>query len=108
MIRLWQDLATTEFGAFDPESTVAVFPVAAVEQHAPHLPLATDALINEGLVDGLLDKPPQRAQILILPAMTVGHSLEHTAFKGTLTIGAETLLASWLDIGRSVARAGIR
>ena len=36
----WQDLATTDFPVNDVEATVAVLPVAAVEQHGPHLPLA--------------------------------------------------------------------
>ncbi len=108
MIQFWQDLTTTDFAALDAESTLAVLPVAAVEQHGPHLPLATDALINAGLIDVLLQQPHRKARVLVLPAMTIGHSLEHTDFKGTLTIAAETLLASWLDVGKSVARTGVR
>ena len=54
----WQDLTTTDFGRVDPERTVALLPVAAVEQHGPHLPLSTDALINDGIVRAALERLP--------------------------------------------------
>jgi creatinine amidohydrolase len=104
----WQDCTTTDFAGLDPERTVALLPVAAVEQHGPHLPLSTDAVINDGLVAALLAAPPGAATVLVLPAMTVGLSTEHTAFAGTLTIADHTLADAWTDIGRSAARAGVR
>jgi creatinine amidohydrolase len=103
----WQDLTTNDFDGLDAERTIALLPVAAVEQHGPHLPLATDALINAGLVDGLLKRTGDNARVLVLPAMTIGHSLEHRDFAGTLSVSAETLLASWVEVGASVARAGL-
>lgn len=108
MLEYWQELASPDFAALDPERTLALLPVSAVEQHGPHLPLATDALINEGLLAALRQKPLPAFRTLVLPALTIGHSLEHRNFSGTLSIEAETLLAAWLDVGRSVARAGLR
>jgi creatinine amidohydrolase len=104
----WQELTTRDFAGLDPEKTIALLPVAAIEQHGPHLPLATDAIINEGIITEALDRLPDRLSVLVLPALTVGSSLEHTAFAGTLSIDAETLLATWKQIGACVARAGIR
>ncbi|HEY4369150.1 MAG TPA: creatininase family protein [Steroidobacteraceae bacterium] len=102
----WQDLTTRDFAGLDPERTVALLPLSAIEQHGPHLPLATDALIAEGLVRAAMARIAQG--LVVLPAMPFGHSLEHVDFAGTLTIGAEALLAAWIDLGRSVARAGVR
>jgi len=104
----WQDLTTTDFGRVDAERTVGLLPVAAVEQHDPHLPLATDALINEALVRATLERAPDNATLLALPAQNVGLSPEHTSFAGTLSIRDMTLLDAWTDIGRSVARTGVR
>jgi creatinine amidohydrolase len=106
--KYWNELTTEDFRDLDAEDTVAVLPVSAVEQHGPHLPLATDALINEGIINATLSRLPKHPAVLVLPDMTVGSSLEHTRFSGTLDIDATTLLAVWLDIGRSIARAGVR
>jgi creatinine amidohydrolase len=105
---LWQELATTDFARVDPQRTIALLPVAAIEQHGPHLPLATDAAINEGLIRATLARLPASASVLVLPALPVGDSLEHTAFAGTLSVDLDALLGLWLAIGRSVARAGVR
>jgi len=106
--REWRDLTTRDFASLDFDRTVAILPVAAIEQHGPHLPLSTDAVICEGLLAALGSTTFSTAKVLLLPAQSVGHSLEHSNFAGTLSLNAETLLASLLEIGRSVARAGVR
>jgi creatinine amidohydrolase len=104
----WQDCTTTDFRNVDPEQTVAVLPVAAVEQHGPHLPLSTDAVINDGLVRATLERLPAQPAVLFLPALTIGNSPEHVSFRGTLSVADATVAAVWTDVGRSVARAGVR
>ena len=104
----WQELKTTEFAGLDPERTVAIFPVAAIEQHGPHLPLATDALINDGIVRAALPGIPDDVIALFLPALNFGTSTEHHDFPGTLSVDSNALLETWLQIGRDVARAGVR
>jgi creatinine amidohydrolase len=104
----WQDMRTTDFATVDAARTIALLPVAAVEQHGPHLPLSTDAVINEGVVRLMMQRLPADSSVLVLPALAVGDSLEHTAFKGTLSVELQALLGLWLSIGHSVARAGVR
>ena len=50
----WEDLVTGDFGRLDPREAVAILPVAATEQHGPHLPLGTDALICDAILDDAL------------------------------------------------------
>jgi creatinine amidohydrolase len=105
----WQSLTTADIESLDPERTVVVLPVAATEQHGPHLPLGTDALINRGIVAATLAaRADNEPALVILPALEIGSSDEHRDFAGTLSIPAERLLAVWIDIGLAVARAGLR
>ena len=105
--RYWQDLPWPEFRTLPPD-TVAVLPVAAMEQHGPHLPIAVDTTINQGIVARALTKLPPDAPVLVLPTQAVGLSVEHIRFPGTLTGSVESLFALWTEIGESVARAGVR
>ena len=105
--RHWQELSWTDFSRL-PDDTVAVLPVAAVEQHGPHLPVSVDAMINAGILARALDLAPADAAVLALPMQSVGLSVEHIRFPGTLTLSAETLIAVLTEVGRSVARAGVR
>ena len=106
-VQSWADLKTTDFGG-DSDSRIALLPVAAVEQHGPHLPLGTDAYILEAVLARLSNSPPTGAEVLILPMQSIGDSTEHTDFPGTLSQGAETLIASWVSIGEVVNKNGIR
>ena len=104
----WQSLSTTDFERLDLERTVAVLPVSATEQHGPHLPVGTDALINRGIIGALRGRLDESHSVVVLPAFEVGASEEHVDYPGTLAVGPERLLPIWVDACRGVARAGIR
>ena len=106
--RAWAELTTTEMAALDKAQCVAVLPMAAIEQHGPHLPLGTDALINAGILGHAAELIPADLNVLMLPSLAVGKSNEHLDFAGTLSLSAETMIRSATEIGDSVARAGIR
>ena len=106
--RFWSDLATTDFAGLDATRTVAVLPVAATEQHGPHLPLSVDVDLADGIVAAALPHLPADLPVLFLPTQAVGFSPEHARFAGTLTLKAETVLRLWTDIGDSVADSGLK
>jgi creatinine amidohydrolase len=101
----WLALTTEEFAA---RTRIAVLPVAAVEQHGPHLPVGVDTYIAEAYLARVRALLSQGSPALILPVQAVGASDEHKAFPGTLTLSPETALHAFIEIGESVARAGIR
>jgi creatinine amidohydrolase len=104
----WWDLTTQDFAGIDPERTVAILPVGAIEQHGPHLPVRVDAAINAGIVARAVERMPRDYPALVLPMMPYGKSDEHLAFPGTLTLSYETLGRVWYEIAESTHRAGIR
>ena len=106
--RFWADLSTRDFARLDAASTVAVLPVAAIEQHGPHLPVSVDTTLVDGVVAAALPHLGADLSVLFLPTQQVGKSNEHQRFPGTLSLSAETLIRVWTEIGESVARAGIK
>jgi creatinine amidohydrolase len=104
----WAELATVDFAGGALDNAVAILPVAAVEQHGPHLPLSTDVVINQGVIDAACALLPADLPVVVLPMQAIGTSHEHMAFPGTLSFGSRTLIALWTEIGESVARSGLR
>jgi len=104
----WAELRSKEFKALDPEKTIAILPVAAIEQHGPHLPVMTDSAIADGMIALFKERLPSDLSVLVLPAQYVGKSNEHLLSPGTLSLSAETLSRLIVEIGEGVHRAGLR
>jgi creatinine amidohydrolase len=99
----WQDVAKADVARW-----IAVLPLAATEQHGPHLPLRTDVLIAEAYLARVRELLPSRFPATFLPIEEIGISTEHTDYPGTLTLSADVALKTWRGIGECVARAGLK
>lgn len=85
---------------------VAILPVAATEDHGPHLPLDTDTLIVTRLVEAVAGRIPD--EVVVLPTVPYGFNAHHFDFPGVIHIEPETLIAFLTDITRSLVRHGFR
>jgi creatinine amidohydrolase/Fe(II)-dependent formamide hydrolase-like protein len=101
-------LTWTDIRDLDKTKGVLLLPIGAIEQHGPHLPVATDTLLVTNVLKRALQLLPQEVAAWRLPALSYGKSNEHEAFPGTISLTGETLLAVLKDVARSVARAGFR
>lgn len=104
----WGEFPSSAFAGIDPEETIAVLPVAAIEQHGPHLPVSTDTAIMQGMLGEAFARMPADLDARFLPIQTIGKSDEHIRQPGTLTLPPAALIEAWTEIGASVARTGIR
>src|ERR1700744_4377757 len=106
--RDWTDIHWPDFAADTPARWIAVLPLAATEQHGPHLPLGTDVMIAQAYLARVRELLADSLPVTFLPLQPVGISTEHTDYPGTLTLPTEIALKAWMALGESVARAGIR
>ena len=101
-------LTGPEIGALDKARAAVVLPVGAIEQHGPHLPVATDTLTGTELLGRALARLPEAVQCWALPPLNYGKSNEHRDFAGTFTLSGATLAALITEVAESVARSGFR
>jgi creatinine amidohydrolase len=106
--RDWADIHWPDIAASAPAQWIAVLPLAATEQHGPHLPLGTDVMIAQAYLRRVRELLPDTLPATFLPLQPVGISTEHIDYPGTLTLPSEIALQTWTALGKSVARAGIR
>ncbi len=104
--RYWIELSTRQIAALPP-GTIAILPVGAVEQHGPHLPVGTDALINRGILAHALEHMPPEMPAVILPEQTIGNSTEHLSFPGTLSHTAAATMEIWETVLEGALRGGV-
>lgn len=104
----WGDYPATAYKQDDLSKTIAILPVAAIEQHGPHLPLCTDTAIMEGMLSIVAELLPGDLDVRFLPIQSVGKSDEHVFAPGTLSLSAPLLIECWKEIGRAVCNAGIQ
>jgi creatinine amidohydrolase len=106
--RDWTDIYWPDVAVPGTARWIAVLPLAATEQHGPHLPLGTDVMIAEAYLAQVRELLPDTVPATFLPLQEIGISTEHIDYPGTLTLPAEVALKTWLALGESVARAGIK
>ena len=104
----WTDIDWPAISRADAARWIAVLPLAATEQHGPHLPLETDVMIGQAYLARVRELLPSGIPATFLPVQPVGISTEHIHYPGTLTLPTDVALKSWIALGESVARAGIR
>ena len=106
--RDWMEMTWQDIAGARTERWIAVLPLAAVEQHGPHLPLGVDSFIAEAYLSRARQLLPDDLPVTFLPIQRVGISTEHLTYAGTLTFSAQTAIAAWTELSESVARAGVR
>jgi creatinine amidohydrolase len=106
--RDWNDIHWPDIDVVAAGRWIAVLPLAATEQHGPHLPLATDVMIAQAYLAEVREILPADLPVTFLPVQPVGISTEHIDFPGTLTLSPMAALEQWMALGESVARAGVR
>lgn len=100
-------LTSKQIKEMPKEDALLVLPIGAIEQHGPHLPIYTDTLIGEGLLQ-LAFAHLENENIWLLPPVPYGKSNEHIGLAGTMTLSAATLQAVVMDIAKSVSESGFK
>ena len=110
LLPAWEAMTSPEVADLVRRDPVVVLPLAAVEQHGPHLPLSTDLDIGRGLLAQAAAGLPVGFPVRALPALAIGASTEHVqaGLAGTLALDSEQLADCIVRIGAGLADSGVR
>ena len=91
----------------DIRSTI-IWPFGAVEQHGPHLPLATDSIFVDEIICEVLKLIPSNKPIKKLPTQYLGFSPEHKGFDGTISLSSKLITLMIKEVGIQLADMGFK
>lgn len=94
--------------ASDTGGWIAVLPVAATEQHGPHLPASTDADIARAMIAACIEQLPDNLSVTFLPVEEIGWSAEHGDSPGTVSADPADLADKWFSIAANLKAHGLR
>src|SRR5271168_1039557 len=94
--RDWTEIHWPEVAAAGAARWIAVLPLAATEQHGPHLPVGTDIMIAQAYLARVRELLSDTIPATFLPIQPIGISTEHIDYPGTLTLPNEVALQSWM------------
>jgi creatinine amidohydrolase len=89
-------------------NTIAIIPVGSCEQHGPHLPYSTDALLAAEFSKRAAEALKKVVPVIVLPSVNFGCSEEHMDFPFTVSLSVSTFAALMEDLCRSLSRTGLR
>lgn len=102
----FSELTAPRLRALPKEETLFVQPIAALEQHGPHLPAGTDVMICGAIADAVEQRLAER--MVLLPTLWLGASAHHLRFGATATANLDTYIETLCEIARPLLRDGYR
>jgi creatinine amidohydrolase/Fe(II)-dependent formamide hydrolase-like protein len=87
------------------EGAAGLVALASLEQHGPHLPLATDSLIAERLAREVAER--LEGPVVVTPVVRGGLSEHHLAFAGSVTVPPDAYRALVVSFLEGLERMGI-
>ncbi|WP_240790956.1 creatininase family protein [Roseomonas sp. AR75] len=103
----WERMTAPELRAMAARNAVVVLPVAALEQHGPHLPVWTDSFVGHALAIRGAELAAELPAV-VLPPMWMGLSEHHFPFGGTISLDYATFAGVLRCVTRSIIADGFR
>ena len=101
LTKFWNNLTTQEISKLS-RNTIIIAPFSAIEQHGSHLPVNTDKIILDKIIDKFCEENEKSKDFVILPNLCIGSSSEHNNFQGTLSVDSVNYINFCLNYLESV------
>ena len=102
--RLFGELTFQDVAQRLRATSILCLPIGSIEQHGPHLPLNTDAVLAEEFTRRIIGRWGETYDLWQLPTFAVSLAREHEWAPGTLSLSIQGMTALVRDLGREIAR----
>ena len=103
--RALSELTAPEAARHIKPSSILCWPLGAIEQHGPHLPLATDVIVADALTRRIVERWGEEFDLWQLPAFPIGLSREHDWAAGTLSLSIQGFVAMMHDMAATIVKS---
>ena len=105
----WDNLISRELGELAEKNAIVLIPTGSTEQHGPHLPVGTDAILAtwfaERTAQGLVEKG---IPAVVAPTFAVANSMHHMNFPGSMSLRPRTYMECLQEQCRAIAAHGFK
>lgn len=105
---LLEEMTRTEARAAAGDGALLVWPLGAIEQHGPHLPVGTDTFTVEHLAQKSAALAASSIPVVVAPTLAFGSSQHHLPFGGTMSLGTETYYRVTHELAESLITSGFK
>ena len=99
-----EEMTSPAFKSAVETDPVVIIPVGALEEHGPHLPLATDTIQPTAVIE----EAAKRTGALVMPMFGYGLCSSTQNFPGTVSLSFDTMRSFAMDVVKELARNGVR
>lgn len=105
----WDHLSSPAIHALAAQEALVLIPLGATEQHGPHLPVGTDAILSTYFAEEAARvMNAQGRPCLVAPTIAPANSMHHMNFAGSISLEPDTFIRQLTDICKAIAHHGFR
>jgi len=100
----YMEMTSPQLAIVDRDQTMVLQPIAALEQHGPHMPTGTDTIICGDIAAAVERQMPEK--VLLLPTLWQGASAHHLRFGATISADLDGYINTLCNIGECLLDDG--
>lgn len=105
----WDNLTSPEIAKLAENNAIVLIPTGSTEQHGPHLPVGTDAILATWMAERTAQALTAKGiPAVVTPTFAIANSMHHMNFAGSLSLSPRTFIQVLQEQCRAIASHGFK
>ena len=105
----WDNLTSPEIAKLAENNAIVLIPTGSTEQHGPHLPVGTDAILATWMAERTAQTLTEKGiPAVVAPTFAIANSMHHMNFAGSLSLSPRTYIQVLQEQCRAIAAHGFK